>query len=129
MLASSSLILSPLATLRRSLLCTTRSPSSLTRYSRHSQGIGIGKRLETLITRAVIPGMQHILSAVDPMEVVLKSKRVQAITNHYEVEIRKVFERFARLDKSLEGRGVNNQGLDTISYSEFIAMLKVTIAW
>ena len=70
--------------------------------------------------------MQHILSAVDPMEVVLKSKRVQAITNHYEVEIRKVFERFARLDKSLEGRGVNNKGLDTISYSEFIAMLKVT---
>ena len=42
------------------------------------QGIGIGKRLETLITRAIVPGMQHILSAVDPMDVVLKSKRVQA---------------------------------------------------
>ena len=83
---------------------------------------GIGERLTSLLCRAVLPVMQHIIHFVDPMEEILRSKRVQIITAHYIDELRKAFLWYAKKDQSVVGS--SGQGLQMVSYSELILMLK-----
>jgi len=64
-------------------------------------GMGIGKRLELLFQRAILPRCQDMIQFADPFRETWASPRVQAITEHYHEDIVKIFRAFAASDKTV----------------------------
>ena len=81
---------------------------------------GVGARLNALLERAVLPGSSHLTESSDPMEAELNSRRVQAVTQYYSDELKKVFHTFAESDVSLSGQAT----LSTMSFAELVFMVK-----
>ena len=79
---------------------------------------GLGVRLGLLLERALLPGSAHILEAVDPMEVELSSKRVQAVSSYYSEQLLEIFNVFAAADMSVSAQAHTA----TMSFAELMFM-------
>ena len=81
-------------------------------------GVGIGARLDVLLSRSIWPGCAALLDHVDPMDEVVRSRRVCAVTEYYLDHLKRIFLWYACQDKSVLGQA--NAGLENISFAELV---------
>jgi len=70
---------------------------------------GIGLRFRKLMDCVVLPALHELLNADDPLVNVLQGRRVLAILDHYDRDLRAIFGSYAAADASVDapGRGLS----------------------
>ena len=56
---------------------------------------GIGLRFKKLMDRVVLPALHDLLNAEDPLVTVLQGRRVRAVLDHYDRDLRAIFNSYA----------------------------------
>ena len=65
---------------------------------------GVGARLAAFLNRAVFPALVSRLQADDPMAEQLQRKRVRAILDHYDRDMRSIFRSYAAADMDIDAQ-------------------------
>lgn len=82
--------------------------------------LGIGLRFKKLMDCVVLPALHELLNAEDPLVVVLQGRRVCAILDYYDRDLRAIFGSYAAADASVDARAA----ADSVNLAEFLFMLK-----
>ena len=81
---------------------------------------GIGLRLIKLMDCVVLPALHDVLNMDDPLTRVLQSRRVCAVLDYYDKDLRAIFASYSAADQSVDARAA----ADSVNLQEFLFMLK-----
>ena len=68
----------------------------------------------------MLPALHELLNAEDPLGNVLQGRRVLAILDYYDRDLRAIFGSYAAADASVDARAA----ADSVNLAEFLFMLK-----
>ena len=81
---------------------------------------GIGPRMTRLLGGVIVPALDHVLNAVDPIAETIESGRVRAVLEHYDKDMRAIFKSYSAADQSADAR----LAADSVNLAELMYMFK-----